>query len=53
MALIDNPEFYQNVTDVIKQYQNHNMIAVGDWNVVMDANLDCYNYKHVNNPKAK
>ena len=33
----DNPEFYQNLTDVIKQYQNHNMIAVGGWNMVMDA----------------
>ena len=49
----DNPELYQNLTDVIKQYQNHNVIAVGDWNMVMDAHLDCYNYKHVNNPKTK
>ena len=47
----DNPDFYQNLTALIKQYQNHNVIAVGDWNMVMDAN--CYNYKHVNNPKAK
>ena len=49
----DTPVFYQNLTELIKQYQNHNVIAVGDWNLVLDPQLDCYNYKHVNNPKAK
>ena len=26
---------------------------MGDWNLVLDSPLDCYNYKHINNPKAK
>ena len=26
---------------------------MGDWNLVLDSQLDCYNYKHINNPKAK
>ena len=46
------PVLYQNLTELIK-HQNHNVIAVGDWNLVLDPQLDCYNYKHLNNPKAK
>ena len=53
MALIEITPHSNNLTDLIKQYHNHNVIAVGDWNMVMDANLDCHNYNHVNNPKAK
>lgn len=26
---------------------------IGDWNIVLDPSRDCYNYKHVNNTKAK
>ena len=25
----------------------------GDWNLIIDPELDCENYKHVNNPKAR
>ena len=36
-----------------KEYQSHNIIIVGDWNLELDPQLDNYNYKHVNDPKAK
>ena len=45
------PTFYQNLSDNIKGYINHNVLAVGDRNLVLDPQLDCYNYKHINNPK--
>ena len=49
----DTPAFYEELTEMVKEYQNHNIIIVGDWNLVLDPQLDCYNYKHINNPKAK
>ena len=49
----DSPLFYTQLTDKIKQYNNPNIIAVGDWNLVMDPALDYDNYKHINNPQAK
>ena len=49
----DSPQFYSDLLQTIKQYNNHNIIAVGDWNLVMDPVYDYYNYKHVNNPKSR
>ena len=49
----DNPEFYNKLMNTVKEYKNHNIIAVGDWNLVLDPNLDYDNYKHTNNPKSK
>ena len=28
-------------------------IICGDWNLIIGPELDCENYKHVNNPKAR
>ena len=47
----DNPAFYQSLSETVKRYKNHNVVIVGDWNLVLDSQLDCYNYKHINNPK--
>ena len=49
----DNPNFYEKLTNTIKDYKNHNIIAVGDWNLVLDPRLDYDNYIHVNNPKSR
>ena len=49
----DDPNFYVNLKEIIKNYNNNNIIAVGDWNVAMDPNIDCDNYIHINNPKAR
>ena len=49
----DNPNFYEKLTNTIKNYKNHNIIAVGDWNLVLDPSLDYDNYKHINNPKSR
>ena len=49
----DTPAFYEELTEMVKEYQNHNIIIVGDWNLVLDPQLDSYNYKHINKPKAK
>ena len=43
----------RGVAVMFKEYQNHNIIIAGDWNLMLDPQLDSYNYKHINNPKAR
>ena len=49
----DNPNFYQNLQRNILQLGNQKMIIVGDWNMLLDPEVDGKNYKHINNPKAR
>ena len=49
----DDPLFYENLTGTIKEYKNNNIIVVGDFNIALDQDIDCCNYKQVNNPKAR
>lgn len=37
----------------IDDMQCHNVIWCGDFNLVLDPTIDCYNYKGINNPKAR
>ena len=49
----DNPNFYQNLQRNILQLGNQKIIIVGDWNMLLDPEVDGKNYKHINNPKAR
>ncbi len=49
----DDPQFYINVTQQIEQFENSAVIIVGDWNMVMNQNLDTKNYRNVYNQRAK
>ena len=49
----DDPAFYEELSNRIKNYGNNNVILVGDFNMVLEQEIDCFNYKHINNPKAK
>ena len=46
----DIPGSYKDLTEPFKEYQN-NTITVGDWNLVLEPQID--SYKDINNPKAK
>ena len=46
----DDPNFYKAIKDKCEDKQ---CIMGGDWNVVLDTEKDCFNYKHINNPKAR
>ena len=51
---VDRPMFYEDIIkQKIKEFDNDNVIIYGDFNLVMDPDLDTENYKHVNNPKSR
>ena len=49
----ENPEFYIELEEWINETGSENIVIGGDWNLVLDFTLDCCNYKHCNNTKAK
>jgi exonuclease III len=49
----DDPTFYGNLEERVREMgQFEHVIFGGDWNLVMDYDLDCCNYKRQNNVKA-
>ena len=49
----DNPEFYTLLNQRIHKYEINNILIVGDWNLLLNPEIDCFNYKHINNPRAR
>ena len=45
----DNPDFYSLIEDIIRERNWYNIIWAGDWNLVLNPNLDYENYKNINN----
>ena len=43
----DNPGFFERIFKKIKEVGNNYTIIGGDWNVVLDVNLDTCNYKRM------
>ena len=39
--------------NIVENLDTKNSILVGDWNIVIDYELDTFNYKKKNNPKAR
>ena len=48
-----DPSFYENLFKSITEIGNDFYIICGDFNLTLNPNLDCFNYKHINNPKAR
>ena len=50
----DSPRFFETETfSKIEIWNPHHSIFVGDYNLVLDQNLDTMNYQHINNPLAR
>ena len=49
----DNPDFYLKIKKKITDLNLLNIIWGGDWNLVLNPNLDYYNYRNINNKKAQ
>ena len=48
----DNPNFFQNIFQYTEEIGNVDFILCGDFNLIIDSEIDCFNYKNINNPKA-
>jgi exonuclease III len=49
----DDRNFYETVNGIITDNDNPHTIICGDWNLVLDVRLDCFNYVNINNPLAR
>ena len=49
----DRPQFYNNLKQKILDFGNDEVIICGDWNLVINPEIDTENYRHVNNPTAR
>ena len=49
----DDPGFYKNILKIITKFNYSDIIMVGDWNLLLNPEIDGLNYKHVNNPNAR
>lgn len=50
----DQPAFFDTIGEKIKEFGNNYLIVGGDWNVVMDMNMDARNYRCVlNRPRSR
>lgn len=49
----DNPDFYEKVFETIDGLNNDKYIICGDFNLVLNPEIDYYNYKRINNKKAR
>ena len=50
---IDNPSFYREIKNVTLTNNPDYYIICGDFNMILDPNIDSYNYRNINNPKAR
>jgi starvation-inducible outer membrane lipoprotein len=52
---MDNPDFFEKVSDIFLDFNGDFIIMAGDLNLVQDTNLDYYNYTYnkVNNKNAR
>ena len=49
----DKPNFYKNLKQKIQHFENENVTICGDWNLVLNPDVDTENYLHINNPRAR
>ena len=49
----DCPEFFTHINTLIGNIDVNNIIIGGDWNLVLNPDIDSSNYKHVNNVRSK
>ena len=50
----DSPGFYDLISETIESFNNDHVIICGDFNLVLNPDLDYdKNYRHIKNPKAR
>lgn len=49
----DNPKFCSQLEECVRQLGIDNIVIGGDWNVVLNFQLDCHDYKHNNSTRGQ
>ena len=49
----DDPFYISIMADIHEAEAERPVIIAGDFNLVLNPDMDSYNYKHVNNPDAR
>ena len=49
----DTPNFFKVLRDIIQDFNSNFVIITGDFNLIIDPNMDCMNYRNVNNSNAR
>ena len=50
----DSPDFFESeVFEKLQDWNPHHAIFTGDWNLILDKNLDTLNYQSIGNPRAQ
>ena len=49
----DNPDFFHKIKELILRTGNANIVMGGDFNLLLDPDMDGKNYKHTNNKKSR
>ena len=49
----DSPSFYDNISEIVKEFDNTFKIFCGDWNLIQNPLRDMKNYFRINNPQAR
>ena len=56
ITLYDNndcPSFYEEISSMVQNQNADYTLICGDFNVALNNEMDTYNYKRINNPRAK
>jgi len=49
----DNPNFFNKILEIIDIFENDDFIFCGDFNLVLNPDMDYDNYSNVNIPMAR
>ena len=50
---VDTPYFFQNINTLIEENTMDRLVLCGDFNLVLNPDVDCSNYVSINNPKSR
>ena len=48
----DKPQFYREIKQKVLELEDNNVIFYGDWNLVLDQELETNNYVNINDPRV-
>ena len=50
---VDKPLFFENLNRLIEENNQNYMLICGDFNLVLNPEIDTYNYININNPRSR